>query len=244
MPGAAGFVVLVLGVGLGATLNAAAGFGFSLLTVPLMALAVGPKEAVVLSAVMSVGSTGAVAWKGRSSVEAPVAYRLLGGALLGMPVGIVVLSRMAPEPLQILIALAVLASAGVLTLGIRLRRPNGSLDVGVGFVSGMFKTSVGVSGPPIVILLQGRGLAKNAFRATSSTVIVAVNLTSLVLFGVAGQIDRVVLIAAVVSLPALPVGFWLGNRLHERVPEERFRSLVLVMVVLSAGLALYGALLG
>ena len=65
-----------------------------------------------------------------------------------------------------------LASAGVLTLGIRLRRPNGSLDVGVGFVSGMFKTSVGVSGPPIVILLQGRGLAKNAFRATSSTVIV------------------------------------------------------------------------
>jgi len=57
MPSAAGFVVLVLGVGLGATLNAAAGFGFSLLTVPLMALAVGPKEAVVLSAVMSVGST-------------------------------------------------------------------------------------------------------------------------------------------------------------------------------------------
>lgn len=164
MPSAAGFVVLVLGVGLGATLNAAAGFGFSLLTVPLMALAVGPKEAVVLSAVMSVGSTGAVAWKGRSSVEAPVAYRLLGGALLGMPVGIVVLSRMAPEPLQILIALAVLASAGVLTLGIRLRRPNGSLDVGVGFVSGMFKTSVGVSGPPIVILLQGRGLAKNVSR--------------------------------------------------------------------------------
>ena len=49
MPSAAGFVVLVLGVGLGATLNAAAGFGFSLLTVPLMALAVGPKEAVVRS---------------------------------------------------------------------------------------------------------------------------------------------------------------------------------------------------
>ena len=244
MPSAAGFVVLVLGVVLGSTLNAAAGFGFSLLTVPLMALAVGPKEAVVLSAVMSVGSNGAVAWKSRGDVEAPVAFRLLGGALLGMPVGIVVLSQLAPEPLQILIALAVLASAGVLALGIRLHHPSSPMDGGVGFVAGTFKTSVGVSGPPIVILLQGRGLAKAAFRATSLTVIVVVNLISLVLFAVAGQIDRVVLVAALVSLPALPVGYRLGNRLHERVPEDRFRSLVLVMVVFSAGLALYGALAG
>ena len=53
MPSVVGFVALALGVVLGSTLNAAAGFGFSLLTVPLMALVIGPKEAVVLSAVMS-----------------------------------------------------------------------------------------------------------------------------------------------------------------------------------------------
>ena len=108
----------------------------------------------------------------------------------------------------------------------------------------MFKTSVGVSGPPVVILLQGRGLAKAAFRATSATVIVVINFVSLVLFAGAGQFDRVVLAAALVSLPALPVGYWLGDRIHERVPESRFRSLVLVMVAISAGLALYGAIAG
>ena len=52
MPSVVGFVALALGVVLGSTLNAAAGFGFSLLTVPLMALVIGPKEAVVLSAVI------------------------------------------------------------------------------------------------------------------------------------------------------------------------------------------------
>ena len=53
-----------------------------------------------------------------------------------------------------------------------------------------------------------------------------------------------VLAAALVSLPALPVGYWLGDRIHERVPESRLRSLVLVMVAISAGLALYGAIAG
>ena len=242
MPGAFGFAVLALGVALGASLNAAAGFGFSLLTVPLMAFVVGPKEAVVLSAVMSVGSNGTVAWRSRSDVDRGVAGRLLGGALLGMPVGLVVLSRLAEEPLQILIGLAVLASAAVLALGVKLRRPHSPTDVGVGLMSGMFKTSVGISGPPIVILLQGRGLAKTAFRATSASVIVAVNVVSLGLFAVTGRFDRLVIAAALVSLPALPLGYWLGDRMHARVPEERFRYLVLAMVVLSAGLAMYGAI--
>ena len=69
MPSVVGFVALALGVVLGSTLNAAAGFGFSLLTVPLMALVIGPKEAVVLSAVMSVGSNGTVAWQSRGDIE-------------------------------------------------------------------------------------------------------------------------------------------------------------------------------
>lgn len=111
---------------------------------------------------------------------------------------------------------------GVLALGIQLHRPNSPTDVGVGFVSGMFKTSVGVSGPPVVILLQGRGLAKAAFRATSATVIVVINFVSLVLFAGAGQFDRVVLAAALVSLPALPVGYWLGDRIRRRVPSHVF----------------------
>ena len=244
MPSVVGFVALALGVVLGSTLNAAAGFGFSLLAVALMALVIGPKDAVVLSAVMSVGSNGTVAWQSRGDIERGIGGRLLGGALLGMPVGLVALSKLDAKPLQVLIGVAVLASAGVLALGIQLHRPNSPTDVGGGFVSGMFKTSVGVSGPPVVILLQGRGLAKAAFRATSATVIVVINFVSLVLFAGAGQFDRVVLAAALVSLPALPVGYWLGDRIHERVPESRFRSLVLVMVAISAGLALYGAIAG
>lgn len=244
MPSVAGFVVLAFGVAVGASLTAAAGFGFSLLTMPLMAFVIGPKEAVVLSSIMSLGSNATVAWRSRADVERGVAGRLFLGALLGMPVGVVVLSRLAAEPLQILIGVAVLASATVLALGIKLRRPHTPADVGAGFMSGMFKTSVGISGPPIVILLQGRGLAKTAFRATSTAVVVAVNVVSMVLFAVVGEFDRVVLVAALVSLPALPLGYWLGNRVHDRLPEERFRTLVLVMVTVSAGLAIYSAVAG
>lgn len=244
MPSAVGFVLLAFGVVLGSTLNAAAGFGFSLLTVPLMAVVIGPKEAVVLSSVLSLGSNAIVAARSRDDIERGIGSRILLGSLLGLPVGAVALTRLDTQPLQVLIGVAVLLSAGVLALGVQLRRPNASVDVGAGFVSGMFKTSAGISGPPIVILLQGRGLAKAAFRATTAGVVVAVNLVSLVLFAAVGQFDRVVVAAALVSLPALPVGYWLGDRVHARLPEEWFRTLVLVLVTVSAGLAIYGAITG
>ena len=49
-PPAAELVVVALAVFAGAALNSLSGFGFALVTVPTMALVVGPKEAVVLSA--------------------------------------------------------------------------------------------------------------------------------------------------------------------------------------------------
>ncbi|MEZ5383342.1 MAG: sulfite exporter TauE/SafE family protein [Microthrixaceae bacterium] len=238
MPEASTLVVLAVAVSVGAGLNAASGFGFSLLSVPVMAAVLGPREAVVLSAVLGAFSNGAVAVRNRLEVDRPIGARLMAGSLVGMPVGVLVLSKLDERPLQILIGLAVLATAGVLASGWRLEHPHPRTDVGAGLLSGMFKTSVGFSGPPVVVLLQGRGLPKARFRATSAAVIEVVGLVSLVLFGLAGHINRAVLVGAAVTLPVMPVGYWVGNRVHDSVPEERFRYLVLSMVVTSAILAL------
>ncbi len=138
--------------------------------------------------------------------------------------------------------MVVLLTAAALASGFRLPSLPPSADVGAGFVSGVFNTSIGISGPPVVLLLQAKEIPKGPFRATTVTLFAVAGVVALVLFGIGGQYNRSVLIAAAVALPALPLGWFLGHSIHQRVPEERFRALVLALMVATASVTLIGAL--
>jgi uncharacterized membrane protein YfcA len=138
----------------------------------------------------------------------------------------------------------VLSTAALLASGWTPPPPPRSADVGAGFVSGVLNTSIGISGPPVVILLQARQVLKGPFRATTATLFAVAGVVALALFGIGGQFNRSVLVAAAVALPAWPAGWFIGARLHRRLPEARFRVLVLVLMVATASLTLYSVLTG
>jgi uncharacterized membrane protein YfcA len=227
---------------LGSFLNSLVGFGFALVTVPLMAVAVGPKEAVVLSAVYGLLSNGGVALRHRADVVVPVVRRLFVGSLAGMPVGLAVLVVLPPEPLQVAISVTVLVSVVVLARGWVIEDPHPAVDVGAGLCSGVLNTSVGVSGPPVVMDLHGRGLAKAPFRASAAGYFGLAGVVALGLFAVAGRLDLRLAVSAALALPAWPLGSLVGERVHRRFPDDRFRSLVLVLLAATAVVTLVAAL--
>ncbi len=229
---------------IGSILNSMVGFGFALVTVPLMAVAVGPKDAVVLSAMYGLLSNGGVAVRHRSDVDVPVARRLFLGSLAGMPAGLVVLVVVPAAPLQVAISVTVLVAVVVLARGWVLPDPHPAVDVGAGLCSGALNTSVGVSGPPVIMDLHGRGTPKGPFRATAAAYFTASGVVALALFGVAGRLEPGLAVSAALALPAWPVGAVLGEQVHRRFPDERFRSLVLVLLALTALVTLGAALAG
>jgi uncharacterized membrane protein YfcA len=242
MLGPAALAVVAVAVLIGSALNALVGFGFALATVPLMAMAVGPKEAVVLSAMFGLLSNSGVAIRHRAEAAAPVARRIFGGALVGMPVGLAVLLVVPSDPLKAAIAVVVLVSVVVMARGWVIPNPAPAIDVLTGVASGVLNTSVGISGPPVVMNLHGRGLGKGPFRSTAATVFALSGVVALALFAASGQVDPAVAAAAVVALPAWPLGWWVGDRLHHRFDEERFRGLVLVLLTATASITLLSAL--
>lgn len=243
-PSAGALVVVALAVFVGSALNALSGFGFALVTVPIMATVVGPKEAVVLSAMVGLLSNSGVALRYRADTDRPVAGRLLAGSLVGMPLGLLVLDAIAEDPLRVAIAVVVLATAAALASGWQPPTPTRAADVGAGFVSGLFNTSIGISGPPVVLLLQAHRTPKGPFRATTATLFAVAGVVALVLFAVGGQFSERVLVAAAVALPAWPLGWLVGARLHRRVEEERFRTLVLALMVITASIVLASVFTG
>src|SRR5262249_17345042 len=133
-------------------------------------------------------------------------------------------------------ALALLVGAVVLaSTWIVWRRPtvHGGWPAlaGIGVLVGVLATGTGTNRPPLVAAFQGLGYPPRAFPATAAAVFTGCGVASLGLFMVSGEVSTLAAEMALVGLPAVALGWWLGDRVFHRLPSERFRGLVLIALV-------------
>jgi hypothetical protein len=235
-------VLVALAVAVASYAQAVSGFGFALIASPLIATVEGPKTAVVGGAVVATLQSLYVIRALRPDVHwRPVAL-ITGASLLGMPLGLLAFSRLSKQELTAVIGALVLLFALLMWRGWRL--PDTRLtEVIAGIVSGSLATSTGTSGPPIVITFHGRGLRPNAFRACLAGVFTLQGLATVGLFAAAGKFDADVWRVIAVGTPAMVAGWLAGNRLFVRIDPDRFRKIVLGMLVVSGLVAVGGAFL-
>ena len=164
------------------------GFGFGLMTVPLMSLVITTREAVVVSTLLGVGLSSWQAWHQRADAVRPLVVRMTAAAYVGMPFGLWVFVAVDDHTLRLLLGISVLASVVLLARRINLHHVGPTLDVTAGFLSGVLNTSLSTNGPPLVFVLQARQLEPPAFRGTISQVFAWSNVVGLTLFVVAGKV--------------------------------------------------------
>lgn len=218
------------------------GFGFALLAVPLMTLQVPTKEAVVITTLLGAGVSVFQAWHHRHVVDRVIARRMVISAYLGMPFGLWVFVVVDDDVLRGMLGVAVLAAVIALAVRVDLRHSGPGLDVGAGFVSGVLNTSLSTNGPPLVLALQARHIAPDAFRGTINAVFASCNVLGIALFLAAGKVTHDGVLAAAIALPALVAGQWAGFPLRRHVGGHRFRVLVLGLLVLAALTSIVSAL--
>lgn len=224
-------IVVAVAIFSAAFVQMLAGFGFALLAMPIMTLAVPVEQAVVVVAIFGLATT---AWQSihlRHDAAPRLVRRLTVFSLIGMPIGLVVLNVVDDRALRIVLGVSVLVATALLAGRISLAHAGPGLDAGCGFLSGVLNTSLGTNGPPLVFDLQARGLDADRFRATIAAVFVFSNIVALVLFAVDGKISGDELQAAAVAAPAWALGQGLGWPVRRHVHGERFRRLVLLLLL-------------
>lgn len=232
-------VVLVAGASI---VQALTGLGFGLMIVPPLILVVGVKDAVVVANLLGTILSAGLLLRTHEHADWRSALTLLAGALVGMPLGLAVLTWADPDVLQVGIAVAVIVFTVLLSRGLRLHGGGIAGDGLTGVLSGVLRMSTSMSGPPVVIYLQGKGLGSIPFRATISAFFVLSGVAGALLFFAGGRITGDVAREVLVGLPALAAGFAGGQLLYSRVDEARFRKLVLAVLFASAAVAI-GAVL-
>jgi uncharacterized membrane protein YfcA len=107
-------------------------------------------------------------------------------------------------------------------------------ELGTGIAGGFLSTSTSLNGPPVAILLQQQRLDPAHFIADLAAYFVIVNSVSLLVLGLHDRIPAHLLWP---TLPVLILAALLGNqvggRLTRFMPDAVFRTVTVVLVVVS-----------
>ncbi len=105
-------------------------------------------------------------------------------------------------------------------------------------LAGVTHAFFSTGGPPLVYSLGRMDLPKETFRATLSLVWWVMSAALIVIFSLNGRIDREVLELYVALIPTMPLGIWMGEKLHGRVDEHGFRMFIYLLLLIS-GIVLF-----
>jgi len=210
------------------------GFGFALLSVPLMTLVVSPRDAVIISTIIGATSTSVQAVLDRRHLDWGLAKRLSIAAYIGMPFGLGAFLVISETGLRLTLGVVVLVATFLLLRGFRLHDEQHHYDWTLGIISGLLSTSTSTNGPPLVFLMQARQMSPAAFRATINTVFALSNIGALALFLGAGKVTSENLTGVGVALPSLAIALCLGYVARKYISPERFKNLVIVLLLLSS----------
>lgn len=234
----ADYILVSIGVAVGALAQGSIGFGANLLAVPMLAIvapAALPGTMILLPLPLLVTMirrehTGIV-WR-------DVGWLTLG-RLPGVLVGTWIVSAIALDHLSVLTGSVVLAAVATSVVATSLPF-NRTTKLTAGFASGVLGTATAIGGPPLALLYQRHdGPVLRPTLAVCFLVGTAMSLPSLVL---AGVMEWWHLRLAVVLLPGLFVGLALSRVVTRRLDGPKLRPLVLALAAAAAGIAILGGI--
>ena len=241
----ADFVFLFGAVAFGALAKGATGLGFPLITVPIIALFVEPRMAVILISVPNMMVNFLILGRGGVPLgEVKRVWPLAVAGVLGVVAGANLLAILDTSVLSVLLGSISVAFAlfGWLEFNPKLA-PRGETFVGpaVGLVSGLLQGSTGASGPPLAMYLYSLGLAKRYFVYLITALFLVFNSVQVLTFLTLGLYDGENLFQAALMLAPTLVGLLLGFVVQDRLNQRMFNRLMLTVVAFTgANLLLRG----
>jgi uncharacterized protein len=216
---------------LAAIVRGFSGFGFSLLAISALSLVYTPAEIVpsifMLELAASLNLLPSI-WK-------DIHWKSLGpltlGCFVATPIGVWALANVPAPPMQIALSIFVLISTALLWWGFALKSmPGKAGSTLAGAASGLANGAFGIGGPPVILFYFASPAGAVAGRASLTAFFLATDVIGLANQSVHGLVTWDATWRALVYLPALLLGVWIGARSFKGTDPEMFRKAVLVLL--------------
>jgi uncharacterized protein len=233
--------VLVLALAAG-TIGGLVGFGSSIILMPALVLAVGPREAVPMIAIaglMANLSRVAVWWR---DVEWRAAAAFSATAIPMSALGARTLVALDPQKIQLALGLFFLAMIParrwLMGSGFRIGLPGMALaGVAIGYLSGLVATI----GPINTPFFLAYGLVKGPFVSTEAMASAMMGLTKAGVFRTFGALPTETLLKGLLVGSAVTVGSWVSKRLMSKIETGNFQLMMDALLLIAAAVMLIDA---
>jgi uncharacterized membrane protein YfcA len=209
-----------------------AGFGAAMMMTPVFSALYGPAVGISLCLLLEI----AVALPLLPRAIRYVDWRRIGlltvAAVIGAPLGNVVLTLVSPEPMRWTISAIVLTAVALLASGWRFHGAwRAPVTLGIGATSGFLNGLSGMGGPPIIFYYLAGNETATRVRANLTTYFVFVDLAALAVFLARGMVHWDTAVLGLCLTPAVVAGGLLGERLFPLASEAFYRRLALGLLV-------------
>ncbi len=207
------------------------GFGSALIFMPLASSIAAPRlVAALLLIIDTVGAAPLLppAWKQANRRATAI---IVLGALVGVPVGTYLLTKLDPVTTRWIISGFVAALLALLLSGWRYRgNDHAALSVGIGALSGFCSGLAQTGGPPIVGYWLGRPVSSVVARANILLFFGASDFFSVVSYAVSGLITSDAIKFSLVIGPVYAIAIKVGASLFGRASEALFRGICYALI--------------
>ena len=220
-----------------------AGFGFALVLAPILLLILSPKSVVVVNLLLGLLSNMFILSYSFRNVYLRRTFPMAASSLLGIPLGIWIITVITPSALRVLIGGVTVFFAIPLALGFTKAFTRERLACSIsGFLSGILSASTSLGGPPVVLFMHNQNWHKEAIHSNLAAYFMFLCSFSLIALSVSGFIDAQIIMGAASLVPALLVGIGLGMVTFTRINPRFFRGLSLAIIICAGILGILSGL--
>ncbi len=217
-------ILPVVGVVFLATLvRSTFGFGEALVAVPLLALLIPIQIAVPLATLLSITVAGLILAQDWRKVHARSAWWLILPTLVGIPIGLLILTMGSPSVVKAVMGSIIIGFSGYCLLWQRkLHLADDKFAWAFGLGAGVLGGAYGMNGPPLVVYGTLRGWTPEHFRATLQGYFLPASVVGMIGFWVMGLWVPDVTRYYFLSLAPAVIAIVIGRAANRRIRADAF----------------------
>jgi uncharacterized membrane protein YfcA len=227
-------LLTVLALFLSTIIRQISGFGFALVSMPLLTLLLGIRAATPFVAISSVTVGLLMVSSNWQEADRRILFQLFGVALLGVPLGVLLLGYLPEEWVKRGLGfLLVFYSLYALFQPELPLVQNAFITLICGFASGVLTGAYNTGGPPIIVYGTLRHWSREQFRSTLQLFFLLVSTLAVIGHGLTGLWTTQMWWLYLYSLPGLFLGHLVGDKLHRIIPSHLFSRIIYGMLIVT-----------
>ena len=233
------FAAMAAIVALGGFMRGFAGFGTTLVMVPLFTLIIDPAPAVMIGILIDVAAMTTLFPRAARQAEWRSIVPMLLSGLIATPIGVYALLVVDADAMRIAIAVMVILSAAVMLSGWTYRGERTPVrSFGVGLVAGISGAATGIGGPPMALYFMADGGPAARVRASLNAASFLRMGYSGIAIAIAGTFGLWAYATIGALLPVMLAFTWVGSKMFGAVSDSTFRRALLIILIVIGGIVL------